>query len=221
MPAYRSAAEAEIRDAVVAHLRRIRPEARIIHEIQNACQGPNRLDLIAVSRSEIIAVEIKSAKDKIDRLPAQIEAMRGCAHRAIAALHEKFLVPVAEKELQWLRDDLRQRRDPPVEARGAELWVHPVVLDDTKRHWTCQAWSQPEPAIMAVLPPGSLDMLWANELRDLCHMLGLKIARNATRHSAMSLIRWQANGAEITKGICSLLRRRRCLEADPEIEDAA
>ena len=33
MPAYRSSAEAEVRDAVVARLREIRPDARIMHEI--------------------------------------------------------------------------------------------------------------------------------------------------------------------------------------------
>jgi len=36
MPAHRSDAEAEIREAVVQHLRRARPEARIMHEVNIA-----------------------------------------------------------------------------------------------------------------------------------------------------------------------------------------
>ncbi len=98
MPAYRSSAEAEIRDAVVARIRKQRPGARIIHEINVSTYGPNRIDVLAVDRAEIIAVEIKSAKDKLDRLPAQIAAMRGAAHRVVAAIHEKFLVEQVTNE---------------------------------------------------------------------------------------------------------------------------
>ncbi|WP_278118673.1 hypothetical protein [Mesorhizobium sp. WSM4887] len=72
MPAYRSSAEAEIRDAAVARLRQRRPNARIIHEINVSSNGPNRIDVLAVDRAEIIACEVKSAKDKLDRLPAQL-----------------------------------------------------------------------------------------------------------------------------------------------------
>ena len=90
MPAYRSEAEAEIRVPVVARLRELMPGARIIHEIQSACQGPTRIDVLAVTRDRIAAVEVKSAKDKIDRLATQMTHMRGCAHYPIAALHRKF-----------------------------------------------------------------------------------------------------------------------------------
>src|SRR6056297_3623333 len=90
MPAARSEAEAEIRDAVVAKLRRTRPDARIIHEI-NMAGGTNRADVMAVSPAEIITVEIKSEKDKLDRLPDQIATMRKCSHITVAALHRKFM----------------------------------------------------------------------------------------------------------------------------------
>lgn len=92
MPAYRSDAEAEVRDAVVSRLRAIRPVARITHEVNCAVWGPNRIDVVAVSLSEIISIEVKSARDKLTRLPAQSESMRGMSHHVIAALHEKFLV---------------------------------------------------------------------------------------------------------------------------------
>lgn len=50
MPAYRSEAEAEIRVEVVALLRRQMPGCRIIHEINCAVWGPNRIDVMAVLR---------------------------------------------------------------------------------------------------------------------------------------------------------------------------
>ncbi|WP_292173967.1 hypothetical protein [Mesorhizobium sp.] len=85
MPAYRSSAEADIRDAAVAKIRQRRPNARIIHEINVSSHGPNRIDVLAVDRAEIIACEVKSAKDKLDRLPAQVASMFGAAHHVIAA----------------------------------------------------------------------------------------------------------------------------------------
>lgn len=92
MPARRSDAEGEIRTDVVAWLRASRPLSRIIHEI-NVCEGGNRIDVIAVGAAEIIAVEIKSELDKLDRAPAQITAMRGVAHHVYTALHKRFMVP--------------------------------------------------------------------------------------------------------------------------------
>jgi hypothetical protein len=74
MPAYRSSDEGEIREAVVAHLLTLRPSARIIHELNCSTYGPNRIDVRAVTPAEILAVEINSQKDKLDRLPAQIAA---------------------------------------------------------------------------------------------------------------------------------------------------
>jgi hypothetical protein len=45
--------------AVVGHLRQLRPGCRIIHEI-NASSFGNRIDVLAVGESDLIAVEIKS-----------------------------------------------------------------------------------------------------------------------------------------------------------------
>lgn len=67
------------------------PKARIIHEV-NAASFGNRIDVLAVDHAEVVAVEIKSEKDKPDRLPAQLTAMMGVAHHVIVALQEKFLV---------------------------------------------------------------------------------------------------------------------------------
>lgn len=119
---------------LVERLRRIRPEARIIHEIQSACQGPNRIDLIAVSRSEIIAVEIKSERDKLDRLPAQVGAMLGCAHHVIAALHERFL---AEPAPTGTRRVVCPAPPQPrtiylCEAPDGERSLHATAIDATK-----------------------------------------------------------------------------------------
>lgn len=222
MPAYRSSDEAEIRSAVVDRLRIIRPDARIIHEINCAVFGSNRIDLIAVSKSEIISVEIKSKKDKLDRLPAQIASMRKMSHHVIAAIHEKFLVERDTNEFSayYIRDGKYKLLDAPQESRNAELWVYPERLRaerEERKSWDWYAkWKTPD---LLIMTPNieSLHMLWASELKELCFELGLSAGKKPTLASMTNLIKWSATGADITKGVCRALRRRECVEADPPI----
>ena len=193
MPAYRSEAEGEIRSAVVERLRAIRPEARIMHEV-NASSFGNRIDVLAVDRAEIIAVEIKSERDKLDRLPAQLTAMKGCATHAIAAVHRKFVTTPKPRELPW------------------DAWVFPEGEDFYSR------WREPRAGIATPLPAGALDMLWAEELREMCRRFGLPTSSRATMGQSLCTLRWNLSGRDLTLGICAALRARKCIEADPEIE---
>jgi hypothetical protein len=214
MPAYRSSAEGEVREAVVAHLRTIRPKARIIHEINCSTYGPNRIDVLAVSPAEILAVEIKSKKDKLDRLPAQIASMKACSHHVFAALHEKFLRPLGRVEHDY-------GVTAPEEASGAIVWVFPRA--DRKGHVECKAewierdrWAKPK----ACLPPGAINLLWREELVAICAGLGVRTSK-LTMEEAVDIITWRMTGEQVTRAICSHLRARRCVEADPEIMEVA
>lgn len=193
MPAYRSEAEAEIRTAVVERLRVIRPEARIMHEV-NASSFGNRIDVLAVDRAEIIAVEIKSERDKLDRLPAQLKAMKGCATHVIAAVHRKFVTNPKPQELPW------------------DAWVFP------EGQTFYDKWREPKPSVTTPLPGGALDMLWAEELREMCRRYGLPTSSRATMAHSLALLRWNLTGRDLTLGICAALRARKCIEADPAIE---
>lgn len=211
MPAYRSSDEGEVRDAVVAHLRDIRPNARIIHEINCSSFGPNRIDVLAVSPVEIIAVEIKSKKDKLDRLPAQIASMRACSHHVFAALHEKHLRPLGQVEHGY-------GVTPPEEARGAIVWVFPRL--DRQGHVECRSewverdrWAKPK----ASLPPGAIHLLWREELQAICADLGVRAVSRLTMEEAVDAIRWRLTGEQLARTICSSLRQRTCVEADPAI----
>jgi len=221
MPAYRSPAEAEIRDAVVARIRERRPNARIIHEINVSTYGPNRIDVLAVDRAEIIAVEIKSAKDKLDRLPAQVEAMRGVAHHTVAALHEKFLIE--QEPNQWAahyeRDGKLYLRRVPDGINDAEVWVYPEVRRamSSADHDGMARWRFPDQRVETSLPSAALDMLWRDELFGLCGALRVSATRRSDMGSMKAALRWHCNGKELTRGVCAMLRARQCVEADPEI----
>ncbi|MBX4889794.1 NERD domain-containing protein [Rhizobium bangladeshense] len=230
MPAYRSSSEAEIRDAVVARIRERRPDARIIHEINVSSHGPNRMDLIAVDRAEIIAVEIKSAKDKLDRLEAQVKAMRGCAHHVVAAIHEKFMVERVTNDMaaHYQRGGEFYRRDIPEDIRWgqATVWVFPEI-------WRSMAskqeggydfdatWRFPEKIIQTPAPAGAIDLLWRDELYELCGQLRVSATRRSTMPEMVSSLRWHCNGKELTLGICRALRARACTEADAPMYEAA
>jgi hypothetical protein len=218
MPAYRSDAEGEIRTAVVDRLRQIRPEARIMHEV-NASSFGNRIDVLAVDRAEIIAVEIKSAKDKLDRLDGQVKAMKGVAHHVIAALHEKFYVEQRTNEWrsEYERDGLHYCLAPPDNriARGYANWRYPEHAKDR--------WFVPDIAVQQPLPAKALDMLWHGELHAVCRLHDIGVTKRATVGFMTKALRWQLTGRDLTLSICAALRARVCIEADEPIEwrDAA
>lgn len=220
MPAYRSSAEAEVRDAVVARIRERRPSARIIHEINVSTYGPNRIDLIAVDRAEIIAVEIKSKKDKLDRLPAQMKAMTAVAHHAIAAIHDKFLVEKTTNQwaAHYQRDGQFYRRDLPDCLRYSMAWVYPEKRRSADE-WPDRSavWSLPAQPIDTAVPAAALDLLWRDELFSLCGAFRISAGSRATMTDMSRQLRWLCTGKELTRGICAMLRARRCAEADPEI----
>lgn len=219
MPAYRSEAEAEVREAVVAFLRKHRPQARIMHEV-NACSFGNRIDVLAVSPAEIVAAEIKSEKDKLDRLPAQAEAMNGCAHHVIVALHEKFLVEKTTNKhaAEYERDGVHYRSALPeiVERARCKAWVYPQR--DRGGYNFLAPWKMQSLSIQCAVKPGALSMLWAEELRTLCAEIGINVPRRANMTLMTNALRWGATGRELTLGVCRALRRRECVEADPPIE---
>lgn len=85
----RSSEELEMRALIVPELRKRYPTARIIHELPLR-YSTNRIDLAAVTEREIIGVEIKSSRDVIDRLEAQLRAFNPIAHHVIVALAPKW-----------------------------------------------------------------------------------------------------------------------------------
>lgn len=205
MPAYRSSAEADIRAPVVERLRAMIPGCRIIHEI-NASSFGNRIDVLAVGVDRIAAVEIKSEKDKLDRLPDQIKAMKRVTRSVFAALHEKFL------------DDSHGDAMTPDAARGAVVWIYPKKHRpghvECREDWRERShWTKPT----FCLPSESIWMLWREEMHAILRPLGLKGLSKFDMDESVDRIRWNMTGAEVTRAICATLRTRKCVEADPPI----
>jgi hypothetical protein len=90
----RSAEELRMRELIVPKLRETWPSARVIHELPTR-YSTNRIDLAAVTASEIVAVEIKSSRDVADRLEAQLRAFAPLCTRLVIALAPKWVAPDA------------------------------------------------------------------------------------------------------------------------------
>ncbi len=211
MPAYRSPAEAEIREPVVARLRDLLPNCRIIHEIQCATWGPNRIDVMAVTPERIVSAEIKSSRDKIDRLPAQLSSMHGCSHHAIAALHRKFFKIEASPFGGLMVTE-------PEEARIGMVWGFDLPESKFAEQYQRHELSHRYEKHMISPPSGALDMLWREELRIIAarKALSTKTSR-LTMEELRDLIIWNMTGKQVTREICATLRARKCPEADPQI----
>lgn len=206
MPAYRSQAEAEIRVEVVKRLREIVPGCRIIHEI-NAASFGNRIDVMAVGKNTIATVEIKSEKDKLTRLPAQLAAMHGVSNLVFAAMHEKFLEH--NEHIGAMVPDV---------ARSAVAWIYP--RKDRKGHVECRSewaakerWAKP----VQCLPSGAIGLLWRKELHAICKRIGYRSVSKLTMPEAQDRILWALNGQQLAIAICDALRARECVEADDPI----
>lgn len=209
MPAYRSEAEGEIRTEVVKRLRELISDCRIIHEINVESFG-NRIDVLAVGRNEIAAVEIKSKKDKLDRLEAQANAMMTVSNRVFIALHEKFLVCNHGGFFP-----------PEIPNRFAStFWIYPIQerpgYVECGQEWRDgKSWRGRE---LKNLPRDAIFMLWRDELHDACRALGLKGVAKLTMAQAADELRWRLTGEQVTRLICSKLKARKCVEADEEQE---
>lgn len=205
MPAYRSQDEADIRLLVVERLREMVPGCRIIHEI-NAESFGNRIDVLAVGEDWMVAVEIKSKKDKLDRLPAQIEAMRKVTPSVYSAIHEKFLKQGARYQ------------QAPDEARYSIAWAYPKA--DRGKYYRCLGeWHEGHdwPNRPNCLPSAALGMLWARELQEECAAIGAKGVSRMNMAKATDYLRWNLTGEQLTRMICRVLRARVCVEADAPI----
>lgn len=194
-----------------------------MHEV-NASSYGNRIDVLAVCPAEIIAVEIKSAKDKLDRLPDQLEAMRGCAHTVIAALHEKFLVETKANEFTGTieRDGeffyLARPEIAPFTRPFEGTWIFPELgRSPAGKPDYLFPWRDPDAVVQQPLPAQAIDMLWREELLEMCGRFGVSVPKRPVMAAMVNALRWQLTGRDITRGICGALRARACIEADAPI----
>lgn len=217
-----SAAEKEIRDATVQRLRQLRPEARIIHELRVFAEG-RRTDLACIGENEIILVEIKSERDKLDRLEPQVKAFRKNAHHVVTVLHEKFIKRGYRDATQW--SAAYSFVDVPTVGPiffgfgQSALWIYPSLPISNQLHHEADEWSLPKRNYVEM--PTAHDLLeltWGDEQKEIADRLGISLKGTSTKIERSRRIARFATGEQITRQVCTMLRTRKFAEADPPVE---
>lgn len=199
-----SSAEERIRAKAETMLRSLFPDARIIHELVLK-QGGVRIDLAAVRPGFIAAVEIKSERDVLTRLPDQVEAA--------LAVTDMFAVCVApgqaEKVGKWHTDATKVKVRLPY---GAHLLVETDDGFDTQYSPFDPDWRGFDRIQSRLCNPADrLEMLWAEELKLISQRP--KLSRQPAKHHICETM----NGRQIREAVCAALRARPFPRADPVI----
>lgn len=204
---YAAQHELALRNAMESLMRGRMPDARMCHEMVMGAREV-RADLVAVGPSHIAAIEVKGEYDNVSRLMHQIGLYQLCvpevwmvvsADKCDAGRLVRWLLPSCGLIVAHnLVPDWRSREVPP-DAR-LEIEAEPVPRD-------------PHPLMM-------LEMMWAEELANICNrtmvaQIGAKKPRRA------KMIEWLMatyTGAALLVECCTELRARQALwRADPPV----
>lgn len=219
----RSFDEQDIRNAVVSRLRQLMPGARIVHELNVAGQGTNRIDVAAIGTDHIVSVEIKSRKDVLKRLDEQWKAFNEVSHLVIVAAHEKHFADY--REAYWSDEHAPERHlNHPIFfgrwANRKNVWRYPKP---EKSDWVHgrhdDAWTFDRFKDLSRIPRATsmLEMLWAAELQAECRRHLISCSQRSTRPTMIRDLAWNLTGKEVTHAVCRQLRQRAFFEADAPI----
>jgi hypothetical protein len=185
-----SEAERYLRGLAVTRLRLLMPEARIVHEL-NVETGQCRVDLAAIAPDRLVFVEVKSRKDKLDRLPEQCRVFKPACHRlAVVYASEKWDVGTIYRATDY----------------GCDVWPEDGFL-----RWSLGSGFHP-PSTSAML-----NLLWADELRDEASRAGFQPHKRESRSPLMHRLWSGLTGTEIVAAVCRQLRGRPFAEGDPAV----
>ena len=196
--------EAKMRALIVAELRKRWPDARIVHELPLfAMRGgqKRRIDLAAITPTEIIAVEIKSGGDTLDRLEAQVRAFVPVASRVIVALAPVWNTPrPGQSPQQRAQTDgmliLHRIDEPSVEPWIVDAAAGTVTLDRG-------GWRPSSPWLSRMIA-----MLDLDELAEIARRHRLPCGRESTREDLLRDCVDHLSGREIVRATCAALRAR-------------
>lgn len=193
-----SSAERAIRDDLVSWWHANEPRGRVVHELPlSGFSDAGRADLGIIFPDSIVLIEIKSERDKLDRLEKQMTAMSQRSHHWFAVCHERWFKPDCDDLIgqDWMKWSHREH-----------VWRWPGPRRFNR--YTPQNWT-PNPYFL-------IDMLWADELRTAFNLCGLSAPpkQNPMWQNSRDLGH-AATGAQITKAVCAALRGRVFAEADP------
>lgn len=188
-PQPRSAEELAMRAHVVAWGRARWPGARVFHELE---AGGRRIDLAFILPNDLVGIEIKSSRDTLDRLDAQLRAFGGVFPELWLAMAPKWKdagVPHPANALVVDPDGIRR---PPYGFPPGH-----------RRHYV---W------------PAMLTLLLAPEVRRVAKRCGIPHPARASASAIRRELGFRLAGERILPEVCRELRARKTgWTADPPV----
>lgn len=218
-----SEAKERVRMKAEAAMRIRWPEARIVHELVLE-QGGCRIDIAAVGPDFLAVAEIKSERDVLKRLPAQLQRATQVADEVWVCIAAKHAEAFRGRLLPHYISGPPQPRKPPLTGLWCAHEANPdriPELDQCRIHveeggglfmWPDGAWGAER---RIVDPRARFDLLWAAEMVAALRPLA---APTAPRNY---LTRWAVEnltGAQIRRAVCEQIRSRPFPRADAAIE---
>lgn len=204
--------EARIRDKTEAALRAKYPMARIVHELPLE-PFKIRIDIAAICETRIIVAEIKSEKDTLKRLKAQLV-------RAASLACETWLV-ANEAHTQDLDKMLLYQWEGAPDPELADLCRNKVqFFIEKESNPYFHSFNKARETTPLINGAHLFDLLWADEMANMLRYLGL--IRPVKAHPSrmqMTYIAIENLGIkQIRAGVCTALRRRIFARADNIME---
>jgi hypothetical protein len=204
--ANRSSEELDMRRLIEPELRRLYPDARIVHE-PSLRYSECRLDMAAIRPTEIIGVEIKSSRDVMDRLEKQLRSFAPICSKIIVALAPKWneKLPMTEKAGKGYTAFVPQYTETQQIIRGIgghmlETWT--VCADTGRVEVTDHCYSPNQ-------------MPWGRKMLDVLHVAELhqvmfkhRIAPGKNHEQCVRACHDLMTGREIVAAVCGALRAR-------------
>lgn len=203
----RSSEELEMRALIVPELRKRYPAARIIHELPLRYSS-NRIDLAAVTETEIVSVEIKSSKDVTDRLEAQLRAFQPISSRLIVCLAPKWNERLEPEIIERPGCTIYRPRHTEAQSiihrvggSGLEIWTVDAAAGTVEV--TDEAHRSNHPWLYQML-----HMLHVGELAAIASRHRCWQGKRPRHYDLVEACSELMTGREIKLAVCSALRRR-------------
>lgn len=191
-----SAEERDMRAAVTAWARSRWPGCAILPEVP---VGQVRIDLMVLTGTEIVGVEIKSSLDTLKRLPSQLDEYLHCIPEVWLAMAPKWWRAITAQPVGQARVEL-----PFMVGR---LTVEDGVLRET--HPTPSGIEMARPALTnPMTTSGALHLLWRDELLSIASAHGVKTRSRATVLEICGQLARALTGDEIVSGTSAAIMSR-------------
>ncbi len=177
-----------MRDAVILWGQRRWPGYRCIHEVP---LSDRRIDIAFVGIKDIVGVEIKSSRDRLDRLEDQVEEYR------------RWLPEV------WIAVARRWQGHEMLPSSGRNL----IVIDDCDEGFPDISETRPgrRPYRDELVCSRMLGLLWREEAARIAQRTGVIPGTSPTRdprNKILPLLARLLTGNEIMREVCAELRQR-------------